>query len=268
MTSARAAAERGPTATGELLFTDIAPASVARSTRSTDASYAADGGFPAELFDIFSHMHHEIRTPLNAVIGFADLMQREMFGALGDARYREYAHHILDSGSRLLRITEQTLTMAALANDTADRSGETVSLADLVRDALCPLGLTSGAKERSPCRTVDIDIADGMLIRADAAATRLALETLIAGALSIATPCAKLAIKASSHLGRITLAVTLEPSASGQATVTTSSAGVSDIAIARELLRLQRIVLVDSGRRGDHWCMEIRFEEARQAALL
>ena len=250
------------------MFSELAPSTSTRKQRCAGLTNGADSRLPADLFDIVSHMHHEIRTPLNAVIGFADLMQREMFGALGDSRYREYAHHILDSGARLLRITEQTLTMAALVNDAGDRGGQTVALADLVHDALFPLGLTAASPERSPCRTVETDIADGLMIRADATATRLALETLIAGALATATPCAKLSIRASSSFGRTSLSLTLEPSASGRDTVTRGGAGISDIAIARELLRLQRIVLVDGGQHGQHWGMEIQFEEARQAELL
>ena len=52
---------------------------------------------------------HDLRTPLNAVIGFSDVMQRELFGPLGHDRYRDYAVHIRESGEQLLKATERML---------------------------------------------------------------------------------------------------------------------------------------------------------------
>ncbi|MGB0574831.1 MAG: histidine kinase dimerization/phospho-acceptor domain-containing protein [Alphaproteobacteria bacterium] len=34
--------------------------------------------------EFLANIGHELRTPLNAIIGFSDLMQREMFGPLGN----------------------------------------------------------------------------------------------------------------------------------------------------------------------------------------
>jgi two-component system cell cycle sensor histidine kinase PleC len=36
-------------------------------------------------------MSHELRTPLNAINGFSEIMLSEMFGPLGDQRYKGYA---------------------------------------------------------------------------------------------------------------------------------------------------------------------------------
>jgi cell cycle sensor histidine kinase DivJ len=59
-------------------------------------------------------MSHELRTPLNAVIGFAEIIHGEMFGALGDARYRDYAGHIHDSGQHLLQVVNDILDMSKI----------------------------------------------------------------------------------------------------------------------------------------------------------
>ena len=71
-----------------------------------------------------AQMSHELRTPLNAVIGFSELMLRELHGPLGNARYQEYAHHICESGGRLLKSSEEALAVTeAMTALMADRGG-------------------------------------------------------------------------------------------------------------------------------------------------
>jgi signal transduction histidine kinase len=60
-------------------------------------------------------MSHELRTPLNAVIGFSEMLAMEPFGALGHARYREYAHDIHASGTHLLQLINDILDISRVA---------------------------------------------------------------------------------------------------------------------------------------------------------
>ena len=55
---------------------------------------------------------HELRTPLNAIIGFSDILKAEMFGPVGDARYKEYATDIYESGSHLLSMINEILDLS------------------------------------------------------------------------------------------------------------------------------------------------------------
>jgi two-component system, cell cycle sensor histidine kinase DivJ len=59
-------------------------------------------------------MSHELRTPLNAVIGFSEILNRELFGALGEARYRDYAGLIHESGQHLLHVVNDILDMSKI----------------------------------------------------------------------------------------------------------------------------------------------------------
>ncbi|WP_082910954.1 PAS domain-containing sensor histidine kinase [Magnetospirillum moscoviense] len=59
-------------------------------------------------------MSHELRTPLNAVIGFSDTIQNEVFGPLGNARYREYVGMIHSAGSHLLELIEDILDISRI----------------------------------------------------------------------------------------------------------------------------------------------------------
>jgi PAS domain S-box-containing protein len=61
-----------------------------------------------------ANMSHELRTPLNAVIGFSEVMMREVFGPLGLPRYRDYARDIHRSGTHLLDLINDILDMAKI----------------------------------------------------------------------------------------------------------------------------------------------------------
>jgi signal transduction histidine kinase len=56
-----------------------------------------------------ANMSHELRTPLNGVIGFADLMARQVYGPLGHPRYVEYVRDISESGRHLLDLINDVL---------------------------------------------------------------------------------------------------------------------------------------------------------------
>ena len=69
--------------------------------------------------DHLVNVSHEIRTPLSAVIGFADALQRESFGPVGEAQVRDYARVIHDSGQHLLSLVTDLLDLSkAEANET------------------------------------------------------------------------------------------------------------------------------------------------------
>ncbi len=59
--------------------------------------------------ETLAHMGHELRTPLNAILGFSEAMRTEMFGPLGNERYREYADDVHRSGQRLLTVVSALL---------------------------------------------------------------------------------------------------------------------------------------------------------------
>jgi len=59
-----------------------------------------------------ANISHELRTPLNAVIGFSSILMNQLFGALGDAKYMEYARDINESGVHLLDIINDILDLS------------------------------------------------------------------------------------------------------------------------------------------------------------
>ncbi|WP_449396482.1 sensor histidine kinase [Devosia riboflavina] len=66
--------------------------------------------------NFLAHLSHDIRTPLNHIIGFAELMECETYGEMGDPRYAEYVQSIKTSGEHLLNSFAAILDLAELEN--------------------------------------------------------------------------------------------------------------------------------------------------------
>jgi len=80
-----------------------------------------------------ANMSHELRTPLNAIIGFSDIMKSELFGALGSARYSEYAKDINDSGAHLLNVIDDILDISKIEAGRYPLEESDIELADVLR---------------------------------------------------------------------------------------------------------------------------------------
>ncbi|MEM9496268.1 MAG: ATP-binding protein [Pseudomonadota bacterium] len=64
--------------------------------------------------EFLANMSHELRTPLNAINGFSEIMQSELFGPLGDDKYKDYVSDILASGRHLLELIDDVLDMSKI----------------------------------------------------------------------------------------------------------------------------------------------------------
>ena len=95
---------------------------------------AAEGNRAKSEF--LANVSHELRTPLNAIIGFSEVMQQEVFGPLGNDRYREYAADIRESGSHLLGIINDLLDYAKLEAGRLELHIEPVALDKLFENSL------------------------------------------------------------------------------------------------------------------------------------
>jgi two-component system, cell cycle sensor histidine kinase PleC len=61
-----------------------------------------------------ANMSHELRTPLNHINGFSEMMAGEIYGPLGDPRYKEYADAIHQSGQHLHDMINDILDMSKI----------------------------------------------------------------------------------------------------------------------------------------------------------
>ena len=86
--------------------------------------------------EFLANMSHELRTPLNAINGFSDIMKKEMFGPLGDARYKEYVNDILFSGQHLLSLINDILDMSKIEAGKMTLNTEPMIMSDMIAQVI------------------------------------------------------------------------------------------------------------------------------------
>lgn len=86
--------------------------------------------------EFMANMSHDLRTPLNAIIGFSDIMQNQLYGKLGSAKYLEYAKDINNSSEYLLSLINDILDFSALEANKRNIEKEEVDLKSLVTECL------------------------------------------------------------------------------------------------------------------------------------
>jgi cell cycle sensor histidine kinase DivJ len=82
---------------------------------------------------------HELRTPLNSIIGFSDILRRELFGAVANDRQREYVDLIHSSGNHLLSIVNTILDVSRLEAGTYPINREAFDLNGTVSECVSML---------------------------------------------------------------------------------------------------------------------------------
>jgi signal transduction histidine kinase len=124
---------------------------------------------------------HELRTPLNSIIGFSEVISKELCGPLGSPQYREYAEHVRQSGLKLLRLVNQVLEIARLEGHVTDLDPTPELLDHAVDDVLDAL------REEIHTRRIRISVADeGRLpgVVADPRGLRTVLTNLLQNAVT------------------------------------------------------------------------------------
>jgi cell cycle sensor histidine kinase DivJ len=132
-----------------------------------------------------ANMSHELRTPLNAVIGFSEILNRELFGTLGEARYRDYARLIHESGEHLLNVVNGILDMSKIEAGKFNIVKEPFDVAPLVKSC-CDI-MRHTAEQRS--LPLIMDVAPNIPeLPADKRACKQMLLNLISNAIKFTDP--------------------------------------------------------------------------------
>lgn len=136
---------------------------------------------------------HELRTPLNHILGFAQVMQQQLFGPLAP-KYAEYVDLIVESGARMNALASDWLDMARLDAGRYDVTPERFDLAMLARDAVD--AATIASKWNGKILTEGADAA--IPIDADARAVRQILDNLIVNATKFTPEGGRIVVRLAS----------------------------------------------------------------------
>lgn len=181
---------------------------------------------------LLSRMSHELRSPLNAVIGFSDLMHKEIHGPMGNDRYREYASHILTSGHELLRTAEDALALAAMVMARVDGAREVIEIAPLLQDVRRHLSQASIDRVR-----LVVDIDEGLAVIAQRRALRQTLWNLVKEAYRQCADGGLVNISAIAEGAQVTLRVSVDEMSACHGTMPNSDTeGSLSLSIADSLV--------------------------------
>ena len=100
------------------VFRDLSQTKTSES-ELREARRLADRAINAKA-DLLARISHEVRAPLNAIIGFAEVMIGERFGALGNERYVEYMKDIRASGERVIAIIDDLTDLSRIETGKLD----------------------------------------------------------------------------------------------------------------------------------------------------
>ncbi|MBU2090725.1 MAG: PAS domain S-box protein, partial [Alphaproteobacteria bacterium] len=155
--------------------------------------------------DFLANMSHELRTPLNAVIGFSEILRDELFGPLGDARYKDYVKDIGESGAHLLRIINDILDLSKAEAGKIELIEEVMLVEEIV--ASCCRLLSTRAEESAV--TIMPSTQPGLPpLRADRQRLKQILLNLVSNAIKFTPRDGKVYVEALLEDGCILLRVT------------------------------------------------------------
>jgi PAS domain S-box-containing protein len=138
-------------------------------------------------------MSHELKTPLNAVIGFSELMRQELFGPIGEERYKGYITDIHDNGRHLLAMINDILDLSRAEGHLIDLDEQPVSIADAAAAARDTVLQT-----RKHAAPISIAIAKDLSpIRVDAKRLQQILVHLLSNAAKFTPPAGKIRVTAA-----------------------------------------------------------------------
>ncbi len=147
----------------------------------TDASPEVGTSMDEAKRSFLRMVSHELRTPLNSVIGFSEIISRELHGPINDPRYKAHAEVIRESGLKLLKLVNQVLEIARLDAGTAELDLRPEAPSTAVHAAV------RSVRAQADARAIDIEMTlddAAPLVMADARGLETVLCNLLQNAIT------------------------------------------------------------------------------------
>ena len=153
--------------------------------------------------EFLATMSHELRTPLNAIIGFSEMIRESPDGAV-DARYREYANDINESGRHLQAIINDILDISQIGGGGLKLREEPIPIEETIdscRRVIAAMAHKAGV-------TLSVEIPRMLpLIRGDQMRIKQVLLNLMSNAVKFTPAGGRVSISAQSDADGLSIAV-------------------------------------------------------------
>ncbi|MEQ1619702.1 MAG: HAMP domain-containing sensor histidine kinase, partial [Terricaulis sp.] len=162
------------------------------------------GEIAADVGARIAEVSHELRTPLTHILGFAEMIERRLFGDINE-RYSEYAGLIRKSGNHLLGLVNDLLDISRIEAGRYPIEREIFDARSLVEEVV---RLSTDAAQRKTIALAMITPEAPIMVSADAAALRRIIINLVGNALKFSPEGARVAVSAAISAGSLVLEVT------------------------------------------------------------
>lgn len=96
--------------------------------------------------NLFRLLSHELRTPLSILVGFSDVLQRELAGRLSDEKL-SYLGDMREAASRLNRVVGDVITYSRLSGSRVELTPSPVDANELIEN--CSISMRAKAREHT-----------------------------------------------------------------------------------------------------------------------
>jgi signal transduction histidine kinase len=153
--------------------------------------------------EFIANVSYEFRTPLNVIIGYAELLIRQYFGALNQ-RQSEYAASILDAAQGLLLMVGDVIDVAAIEAGYIRLDVAEIRLRPVLDSVLRLYQQRAHSREI----TLSIDgVGEQLSLRADEQRLKQALANLISNAVGSGAVGSRVDISAANEGGYVSISV-------------------------------------------------------------
>ena len=200
MTSARSNADGGSTAKAA----EAAPRSASSTSNSTELLQTENEELrrSSKYRSLFlSRLAHELRTPLTSILGFSEILLSQE--KLTDAQ-RGFCERIQSSAQQLQAHLNQLSDLAKLESGQTKLSGDRISIAEMIRDALPALQRSAEKKRLKLVRETAEDLP---IVISDRARVRQLIYNALAYAVSRSPEAARVEARAEASSGGVVITI-------------------------------------------------------------
>ena len=154
--------------------------------------------------EFLANMSHEFRTPLNAILGFSQVLKKNLFGELNE-KQEEYVEDILSSGNHLLSLINDVLDLSKVEAGQIELKVAPFSLREAVERGVLMIRERASMNGVAVAAEVEPEV---QVVTADERRIRQVLFNLLSNAVKFTPAGGRIDVSAAQVNGEIQVAVT------------------------------------------------------------